>query len=239
MARLIPRMLIMAALGLAGCSDEHNQQHLYTDDDGGGAKPYVEVTGTGEQELVPDRFRVRARARRKGDAIPELTDAVNQEVDTILSLASELNIADQAITASSLRVHPLRDHQREGGITGYRVERPVEIETQSMETQARLLTALARAGVRAIQPLEARSSGYAQAERNALAAAVADARSRAHALLADTDTRAGAILRVTERGGSGPRPLTSSSARAQADGANWHPGTQQLRRQVRVRFRLR
>lgn len=232
------RILAVPLIALLGaCSDEHNQQHFTLSGEATRA-PYVEVTGTGEKRAVPDRFGVRAVARRQGENIAALTETVNAEVDTILALTRKLGIPEKRVTASELRVHPVWQHQPERRISGYRVERPVRIETRSLDTQADLLTGLAAAEIREIQPLGTGLSNRADLERAALTAAVADARAQARTLAQAAERKLGPAVRITREGTSGPRPMQLESARARPGAGSWTPGEVTLTRRVRVRFRL-
>lgn len=233
-----PLLTVLMVALLGGCSDEHNQHlNLFGDCAGAACADWVEVTGTGEQTGVPDQFGVRAVARREGEAIAPLTEAVNAEVDAILARARKLGIPERRITASSLRVEPVWQREPQRRVSGYRVERPVIIETRGMETQASLLTELTAAGVREIRPLGTGLSNRDELEQRALEAAVADARVRATTLADSAERELGPALRIQEQGGSGPRPMALEAARARSDGS-WTPGELTITRRVRVRFRL-
>jgi uncharacterized protein YggE len=221
-------LLLALPLSLAGCSSCNAPD---PDD-------YVEVSGEGSVTGTPDLFGARAVAAREGRNIARLKDQVNAEVDTILALAGELGIADEQITASAIRVSPQWQYQPERKLTGYRVERPVQIDIHGIATYAELVTGLADAGITEIQGTGARISNSDELEQQALEAAVADARRRAEVLAAAGDRDLGEALRIHSAASGAPSPMRMEMASTARDSGSWEPGEQTVRQQVTVRFRL-
>lgn len=202
-------------------------------------RDYIEVQGEGEAKAAPDSFRVRATANAEGDNVDALKRQVDGQVNRVLKLARSLGIANKDIQALALRVTPQWQYQPKRQLTGYRAERPMTITVHNLALWGKLLSGLTEAGVTDIQPAGAFVANSGALEKQALQAAVNDARHRAEIMAHAAGRRLGDALRITEQGGQSPRPVAMNALRESSKSRPYEAGEVTVQRHVTVRFELR
>ena len=225
--------ILLAGLMLAACSDLHigNIQQ-------GQALNTITVSGEGEVQRTPDRFMLRATAARSGDDIGALKQQLDRDISAALSMARELGIDERQLRADSLSVQPEWEWQPQRRLTGYRVSRTLNATSNSLETHAGLLEGLARLGFSEIQPLGSTLADPAEAEAEALQAAMKSARKRAETLARAGGRELGEALIIEQQGSAAARPMAMAAMRADSEEA-WTPGETRIQRQVQVTYALR
>ena len=193
----------------------------------------VTVTGTGTVKDTPDEaqmtFGVESRGRTAQAAIAA-NDAEMEKMIAALRRAGAREIATQWVS-----VWPVtRD---EGTIEGYSATNSVSA-TSDVERAGALIDAAAEAGANQISGPGLSSSDSERLYRQALTAAVAEARERAEVLAKAAGRSLGEISSLSEAGAS-PIPYAERAADTAAASTPIVPGEQETAATVTVTFELR
>ncbi len=199
----------------------------------------ISVSGSGEVQAVPDRFKVRAVASREGSEINALKQAVDQEVSAVLTLARELGFDERQVRAATMSVQPQWQWEPERKLVGYRVSRDIDVTADGLEAYAHLLEGMTRIGLGEVHPAGSEIRDREAIEQQALAAAVANARARASVLAEAAGRKLGSVIAIQAQEGSQHVPVMMMEARVtSAKDSSWTPGQTDVRQQVQVQFRL-
>jgi uncharacterized protein len=137
-------------------------------------------------------------------------DEANRRASAILARLRELGLPEGDVQAPSLVVHPTYDYGRGSPkLTGYEASRPMTLRIRDIELLGTVLDGLVDDGATQVHGTAMELAEPEAATREALAAAVAVARSRAEALAEAAGLALGAPLRIEESEGiPGPiRPM--------------------------------
>src|SRR5579871_3082575 len=171
--------------------------------------PYIHVTGHGEVHAVPDILRVSLTLEKTSlDAKAARAD-VEERAAKVLAVAAKLGIADEDIVAPSVTVYP--DYQWQQSsisssgqgkqvLTGYHVTRAVTLTLRDVSRYGELADGLFAAGVTRLDSVDPDSSKRVDLQRQAEAAAVADARSKAESLADAADVPLGSMFSLSDAG---------------------------------------
>ena len=227
----VPRILLLAvvllgASALAGVA----QPHL-----GRSATPpakTIAVSGHGTVTTVPDRasfdFTVETHAATATAAIARNGDAAS----AVAQAARNVGVAAADLQTSQLSLNP-QTNDDGTQVIGYVASTTVSAKT-TLEKAGQLVDAAVKAGADGVSgPNLSRSDGDAL-YRDALKAAVADARQKAAALAAAGGLTLGEIQSVSE--GGAPTPLPLAAKAADSAGVSIEPGTQTVEADVSVVF---
>ncbi|EKF74971.1 enolase [Alcanivorax hongdengensis A-11-3] len=220
--------LLVAALALTGCSDNHTTR----------AADSISVSGTGKVSAQPDIFSVVATARQQGDDIDAMKERVDSQVDRMLELADDLDIEEKQVTASTLRISPQWQYQPERKLIGHEVSRDVTFRVKGLETYARLLDGLAKQHVKDIRPAGSEVSNEHALSQRALKKAVQDARQQAEVAADAADRSVGKAIRIDVQGTSAPHPVMMMARAKDAATESYRAGETDITAQVQVTFEL-
>ncbi|MCG8391928.1 MAG: SIMPL domain-containing protein [Pseudomonadales bacterium] len=204
-----------------------------------GQRDSVTVSGVGEVSARPDIFRIVATARERGDDIDDMKAAVDKSVADMLDLADDLDIEEDQVRASDLRVQPQWQYQPERKLIGHEVSREVIFRVKGLEAYTGLLQGLAEQGVRDIRPAGTEVSNADALSDQALEKAVANARRRATIIAEAADRDLGQAIEIQAHNIQTPRPMAMmarSKEGAMAD--SYRPGETDISAQVQVTFEL-
>lgn len=229
-------ILIALSLSLAACAVESPP----TED---GLGPHVTVTGEARIEAVPDELRVRVTVTHTDDSVIAATASVGDRTLAALDAIRAAGVADKDIRALAIRVQPQYDW-KDGDRTlrGHEASRPIEVRLRDLDAWPGLLTALIEAGVDRVDSVNAEVSDRDAVAREALRAAVLDARARADLLADAADTRIRAVYSIDETGRewAQPMPRQEMMMRASEDqAAAYEPGTITITSRVQAVYLLR
>jgi uncharacterized protein len=196
----------------------------------------VTVTGVGKIETVPDRaeasFGVVTRAETAEAAVKENAEKMNRVIDAL----RDAGIAEKDIRTQELALNPRFERNR--GIVGYEASNTV-VGSSTLETLGAALDAAVAAGANRSYGITLARSDRDDLYRDALAAAVDDARAKAAALADASGFGVGDIVRVEEGGASMPMYDTAVRDFAQEASTPLMPGTQEIQASVAVSFAIR
>ncbi|MEX0899392.1 MAG: SIMPL domain-containing protein [Gammaproteobacteria bacterium] len=207
--------------------------------------PRVSVQGEAKVEVVPDQLAVQFSVTQLADEVADATASVNRRTAAALQAARDAGVAEEDLRALAVTVQPQWDW-REGEqlFRGHEATRVVRMKVRDIEVWPALLNALVEAGVDRIDSVEPSHSNQQMIARQALRAAVEDARARADVLADAAGAEVTEVFSIAETG----RNYTvaeRSESRLQALAAPpppedaYEPGTITLTTNVHATFRLR
>jgi uncharacterized protein YggE len=148
--------------------------------------PQVATTGTGEVRLVPDRATVLVAVETRA-ATAKAAAAENARIQTAtLNALQELGIPRERLSTVGFDVQPDYRYDPQGRtapkVIGYVVRNTVRAEVRPLDMLSRVLDVALANGANAISGVQFESSKAQEAQRQALANAVADARAQAESM---------------------------------------------------------
>lgn len=176
--------------------------------------PYIQVSGHGEQHVVPDMLNVSLAIEKTSmDAAAARAD-VETRAGKVLALLRKLGVADKDIRAPAVTVEPQYEWRSGPGgdgkqvLVGQHVVRGISLTLRDISRYSALADGLFAAGVTRLDGVIPDTSQRALLQQQALAAAVADAHDRAAALARGAGVTLGPVFSIAEQGEErGPRPM--------------------------------
>lgn len=204
----------------------------------------IEVHGRGEVRAVPDVALVRVGVVRQGKDAATPRRQVAEAAAGLLERIRGAGIGDRDIRTGGAQIAPEWDWDKGRRLRGFTVRQSIEIRIRDLDRLGEILTSLAAAGADELDDAVFLLDDPRGFEREALKAAMADARSKAEALAESAGVRLGDVLVVREGGGeSSPIPAARHvmmMAEAKADTLTpVVAGEQAIAASVTVRFALR
>lgn len=177
----------------------------------------VSVDGTGSVTVAPDMARVSMGIMALSDNLESAQKDVAAVTSRVLALTDRLGVDRKYVNSTGASVRPNyrwnrdRDEQE---LTGFVVERSIEVELRDLDKLGPLIEQAVGTGVNQVSPPLLDSTQRRDSYRQALALAVADARQNAAALAAAAGEQLGPVQSIVASSGyASPRPML----RAQAD----------------------
>jgi uncharacterized protein YggE len=181
-------------------------------------EPVVTTTGSAMVQRVPDRAHVRAATEARA-AAPKEAQAQNAKAMTsVREKLKAIGIADSAIETISIELQPEFDYvSGRQKLRGYLARNVIEVRLDDLARVGEVIDSVVGAGATSVHDVRFDLKDRAAAEREALKAAVADARGRAEALAAGAGLAIDRIVTIEEhRQDSFPPPRPMMMARADA-----------------------
>ena len=166
--------------------------------------PHIATTGTGEVRLTPDRATVLIAVETRG-ATAKDAGAANARIQTAtLNALQALGIPRDRLSTVGFDVEPDYRHDPQGQtapkVIGYVVRNTIRADVRQLDMLSRVIdTALAN-GANRINSIQFLSSKSEEAQRQALANAVADARGQAEAMAKAAGGTLGTLLELNSQG---------------------------------------
>ena len=202
----------------------------------------VAVTGTASATVVPDLARINMAVVERNESVTAAQSAAAAVTNRIVEILDALGVDRQQINTTSAVIRPdyrwdRKTEQRE--LLGYIVERNITVELKELNKLGELIEQVTRAGVNELSPPELNSSTRRDVYRQALAAAVKDARANADVIAQATGGRLGAALSVAaDQVMAAPRPMLRTQLAADAVAESFTPGELTVRANVNVVYAL-
>jgi uncharacterized protein len=169
----------------------------------------ITMSGHGETRAQPDTAMLSAGVSVDAPtAAAALADA-NKDMQAVLVLLKKQGVPAKDIQTRDFSVHPqyATGNGQAPRITGYQVSNEVEVRLEDINKLGLALDSLVCAGANQINSVDFSIHDPAPLLAQARQSAVADARTRAETFASAAGVSLGAILSITENGGSGPRPM--------------------------------
>jgi uncharacterized protein YggE len=230
----LARILVISAAGLAlaafaGVFQPSGASGQATDTSAG-----ITVLGSGSATVVPDRatfsFGTVSEARTASAALA----ASSQAVTRVIAALREAGVARADIQTSEVSLSP-RSNESGDAIIGYTATNTVTATVRKLADAGDVVDAAVGAGANQVYGPNLLASDQDAAYRNALKAAVAEARTKAETLASSAGVALGKITAIVE--GGGPMPLPAAGATRDSS-VPIEPGTQKIEATVSVTFAL-
>ena len=181
--------------------------------------PAIVVSGEATLRRAPDLAVVSGAVSVRAATLEDARDRANARATEILGMLRALQVADGDVSAPSLQVHPTYDHARgRMKLSGYEAVRPLTVRVRDLAVLGPILDGLADDGSTQVYGTNMELEDPTAASREALEAAVTDARGRAEALARAANLTVGAALRIEEEGGGMPAPYAMRAMKAEMAG---------------------
>jgi len=194
----------------------------------------ISVSGTGTVDATPDIAHLTLAVQRRDANMQVARDATIKVSKAFLALCTKLGIKESKIRTSGLTIQPeyrWDEKQNQQIFTGYFVQRQLQVEINDLEKLGDVIEGAIDAGVNEVSPPQLDSSKRKELNRDALAAATADAKANAERIATSLGVKLGPV-RTVVAGGSAPPPMPMQEMRvsamamsdASAKSANYVPG---------------
>jgi uncharacterized protein len=200
----------------------------------------VSVTGTATVRSTPDEavvsFGVQTQAPSAEDAMREN----GTRMVSVLRALAGLGVKDDDIATAGVNLYP--SYGSDGtNISGYQASNEVSVTFHDMNQIGHAIDVAVKAGANLTNGVTFQMSPANRGSEQALATAIADARSKASAMAAATDAQLGQVLTVAETGSPSiyrPMPYDTAVAGAEAASTPVMPPTLETQVSVQVTWEL-
>jgi uncharacterized protein len=198
----------------------------------------VTVDGEGTARAVPDQATFSFGVQTEGTTAKAALAANSEKMALVIAALKRAGIAEKDLQTQDVSVMPRGNET--GQIQGYFANNSVQALVRRIAGAGAVVDAAVAAGANQSSGPSFDQSGRDAVYRGALRAAVADARTKAEALAAESNASLGRVTRIVEGSADQPIPMYE---RALADSAKAatpvEPGTQEVQAMVTVTFELR
>ena len=197
------------------------------------AQHSIVVTGDGSVETVPDRAQVSFGVSTDAKTASAALHADAAEMTKVIAAVKGQGIAAGDIRTELVSLSPRYTPNGET-VVGYTATNSVSVTLRSLDKAGGVIDAAVDAGANQVSGPNLVRSDQSALYRQALRAAVANARGKAQTIAAASGLHLRRITDVTEGGSSGPVPLAPKSAVTSSTPVE--PGTQLVEATVTVTF---
>lgn len=229
----LARLAMIAAAGVAiaafaGAFQPSRAQSAGADSSSGG----ITVLGTGSANLTPDRASFAFGSVGQAATANAALAASSQAAARVIAALRKAGVAQADIQTSEVSLSP-RMNDSGDQIVGYTASNTVTATIKRIGDAGDVVDAAVGAGANQVSGPNLLAADQDAAYRNALTRALADARGKAEALAAASNSALGKITAIVEGGGAVPMPL---GVGAKDSSVPIEPGTQKIEATVSVTF---
>ena len=228
-------VLVLAVAALAGVG----RPEAVRSAEGDAAAPQRTITvgGTASVTTVPDRatftFGVDTRAQTAKQALADADAAIERVVDAVKGAG----VAGRDVQTQQVSLYPQTSSDGRH-IEGYAANASITVRVGNLDQAGAIVDTAVAAGASSVYGPSLERSDADELRNQALADALADARTKAEALAEAAEGSLGQVISVTENGGSVVPPLPYAAAETAVRDAAIEPGTQEIQATVTVTFEL-
>ena len=197
----------------------------------------ITVSGTATGRAVPDQATFSFGVQTEGTSAKAALDANSARMALVIAALKRAGIAEKDLQTQDVSVMPRQNET--GQISGYYANNSVQALVRKLAGAGAVVDAAVGAGANQSSGPSFDQSGRDAVYRSALRAAVADARTKAQALAAESNASLGRVTRIVEGFAAEPVPMydraVAQSAKAETP---VEPGTQEVQATVTVTFEL-
>lgn len=175
----------------------------------------ISVSGSGTIDATPDIAHLTLAVQHRDANMQVARDATIKVSKAFLALCTKLGIKENKIRTSGLTIQPeyrWDEKQNQQVFTGYFVQRQLQVEINDLDKLGDVIEGAIDAGVNEVSPPQLDSSKRKELNRDALAAATADAKANAERIATSLGVKLGAV-RTVVAGGSSPPPMPMQELR--------------------------
>lgn len=206
------------------------------------SRPEIATSATGEAQLTPDRAAVYVGVQTRASTAAVAARENAQKQTAIIDAIVALGISREQISTENYTVAPDARYDQSTQrttVTGYIVSNVVRVEVRRMDQVAPVLDAALGKGANQINSLDFFASNSDSARHEALAQAIARARSDAEAMARAAGGSLGALVELSTAD-VGPRPVYRVAAYSMSSQAAAptpiEPGQQKVQVSISARW---
>jgi uncharacterized protein YggE len=197
----------------------------------------VTVSGTGTARAAPDQATFSFGVQTEGESAKAALDANSAKMALVIAALKRAGIAEKDLQTQDVSVMPRQNET--GQISGYYANNSVQALVRKIAGAGAVVDAAVSAGANQSSGPSFDQSGRDAVYRSALRAAVADARTKAQALAAESNASLGRVTRIVEGFAAEPVPMYDRAvAQSAKPETPVEPGTQEVQASVTVTFDL-
>jgi uncharacterized protein len=195
----------------------------------------ITVFGTGSANVTPDRASFSFGTVSQAATANAALAASSQSVARVVAALKKAGVAQSDIQTSDVSLSPrMSDNNNE--IVGYTASNTVTATIKKLGDAGDVVDAAVAAGANQVYGPNLLASDQDAVYRNALKAAVTEARSKAETLAAASGSTLGKITAIVEGSGATPMPMAVGAAKDSS--VSIEPGTQKIEATVSVTFAI-
>ncbi|HYK06912.1 MAG TPA: SIMPL domain-containing protein [Gaiellaceae bacterium] len=192
----------------------------------------ITVQGTASVAAVPDRAELSFGVETQGQTARAALSANAAEMRGVI--AALKTAGGTEVKTQSISLSPRYGEQN--AVQAFVATNSVSAAIKEIGRAGVLIDAAVNAGANQVYGPSLSRGDQDELYRNALEAAVADARASAQALASAANLSLGRITAIVEGGGSAPQPFAAADKAMEAGSTPIEPGTQQVTAVVSVTF---
>src|SRR5260221_6646094 len=185
--------------------------------------PVVTTSGQGEVKVTPDRASVMIGVQTRGATATAVGADNASRTRAVLDAMTKIGLRKEALSTEGYSVYPEMRYDRDGGaprVTGYVATNTVRVEARRLDQVGTIIDASLAAGANVINGLSFYMASLDEARRQAISAAVSNARADAEAMATAAGGTLGQLLEVSTGGALvPPRAVFDLAGRCAAFGA--------------------
>lgn len=197
----------------------------------------ISVNGTGRVEARPDQAIVQAGVSTRAQTAQQAQADNNQAMQSVINAIKGLGIPDKDVQTSGVSLYPVITENNT--VSGYNATNSVSVTVENVDQAGAVLDAAIKAGANTASGIRFGFKDETALRNRALAAAAADARSKADALAAALGLQISGVQAVSEGQVNIPIPLASPRAASAAQAAPSvpiEPGEQTITAEITIVF---
>lgn len=202
-------------------------------------QPHIVVNGRSEVKAIPDTLRLSLSLTEVGQEVAVAREQVESRSQQLIDTLKRFGVAKSDITAASLDITPHYNWNNKAQIyVGTEVSRQIEVTLRDLTRYDELIRAIIEAKVARISRTQLESSREKELRKQALQAAIADARQTAELLVAGFPEKLGPVYAITSSGPGYRMRANYEMADRMAMASAFEPGEIELSESVQVVFYL-
>ena len=209
----------------------------------------LSVVGVGRTSQRPDRAQVSVGVVAEAPTAGAAMELLNRSMENVLSAVKKLELPGQLVTTAGLSLSPQYDYSARRDnqpprIVGYIAQNTVSVRVDDPEAVGQVIDRATAAGANQVQGVSFQLRDPEAAQREALRAAVGQARAKAEVVAQAMGMRIVEVVQVIESGAASPPPGPMLKARgmmmeaAAAPGAAIEPGELDIQASLTMIVRL-
>lgn len=205
---------------------------------------YVQVTGEGETHVEPDRAVLNFGIETTGKELKPVQVEAAQKSDKLMSVLKRLKIDAKDIQTTAVNIQPqYQFDQGKRKFIGYSAQKNFTVLLRDLSSYGAVIDGVLTAGVENVSGLQFQSSKAEEAQAEARAKAVRDAKKKAEQIAGHLEQKLGKAISVEEQTAAPPMPfhrgmMMSQKGLGEESGDALALGQIPVRASVTVRFEL-
>jgi uncharacterized protein YggE len=200
----------------------------------------IQVSGKAKVSVVPDMATFTFAIEGRGQELAAVKKDIDIRTAKLVRLSKSTGVDTKNITATEISIRPQYDYQNKTFIA-YAVSRTVNVTLTNLDNYSALVSGAIDAGITTIRSIVVDTSRRDDLLRDALQAAVQDAREKAQIIARGADVELGRVVNIVEGGmpveAANYRLLGAEAARVDGS-AVVEPGEISITAMVTVTFSL-